>query len=282
VRLVVVVPFLNEEEHLPALLASIEQQTRPPDELLLVDDGSTDRSPEIAADYAMARVLRRPVRPRERDRMATASELDAFTWGLAGAGDWELAAKVDADIELTPECFAEIERQFEADPKLGMAGPYLSVVVEGVRGRQRCPPDHVEGGLSFYRRECFEQVFPLPQIIGWDTIDEVRARIRGWRTKSFEISSGDPLLRRPTGSYDGMLRGFRRTGLAAYAYGAHPLHVLAAAASRAGEKPRPLCGVNYLLGWAGAALGRYPRAEPEVRRAVRRENLERLRGTVRR
>jgi hypothetical protein len=213
--------------------------------------------------------------------MATASELDAFTWALDSASDWELVGKLDADIELTPNCFGEIERQFQADPSLGMAGAYLSVVVDGATRRQRCPPEHVEGGISFYRRECFEQVFPLPRILGWDTIDEVRARLRGWRTASFAIPSGDPLLRRPTGSYDGVLRGFRRTGLAAYAYGAHPLHVLAAAAARANERPRPLCGVNYLIGWAGAALRRYPRAEPEVRQAVRRENLERLRRIAR-
>ena len=41
-RLVVVVPFLDEADHLPVFLASIEAQQRPPDELLLIDDGSTD------------------------------------------------------------------------------------------------------------------------------------------------------------------------------------------------------------------------------------------------
>jgi hypothetical protein len=35
--------------------------------------------------------------------------------------------------------------------------------------------------------------------------------------------------------------------------------------------------MSYLIGWAGAALGRCPRAEPEVCRTVRRENIARLR-----
>jgi hypothetical protein len=66
--------------------------------------------------------------------------------------------------------------------------------------------------------------------------------------------------------------------LAAYAYGAHPAHVLASALSRATERPPVLCGVHYLGGWAGAALRRVPRAEPDVRRRVRHEQLARLRA----
>src|SRR5262245_12399794 len=51
-RLVVLIPFLNEELHLGTLLDSIDAQARPPDRLLLVDDGSTDRSGEIALAFA--------------------------------------------------------------------------------------------------------------------------------------------------------------------------------------------------------------------------------------
>ena len=42
--LAVVVSFLNESKYLPTLLDSIQAQSRPPDELVLVDDGSTDGS----------------------------------------------------------------------------------------------------------------------------------------------------------------------------------------------------------------------------------------------
>jgi biofilm PGA synthesis N-glycosyltransferase PgaC len=285
VRVVVVIPFLNEEEHIAPLLASMAAQERVPDRLVLVDDGSTDRSPEIAADFAAgksyATLLQRPVRPRERDRMIEAAELEAFQAGLAQVVEpWDVAAKLDADLDLPADFLAEIERRFDADPQLGMAGAYLSVMKHGEIWKQRCPPDHVEGATSFYRRECFDQIFPLPPILGWDTIDEVRARIHGWRTQSFSIPSRDPLLLRRTGSHDGVLRGFRRSGLAAYAYGAHPLHVVASALVRTKYRPRVLGGLNYLIGWAGAALRRVPRAEREVRRRVRRESIERLRRTA--
>ena len=282
-RLTVIVPFLNEEQHLPTLLASLEEQRRTPDELLLVDDGSTDGSPKIAHEFTMrhawARVLRRPPRPPERDRMYRAHELRAFEWGLDHVEQrWDVAAKLDADLRLTPELFAEIERRFEADPRLGMAGPFLSTVeADGTLVRQNCPSWHVEGEASFFRRECWEAISPLPPFLGWDTIDEVRARMNGWRTEAGEIPGGDPVHLRRMGSYDGVLRGFRRAGLAAYAYGAHPLHVVLSGVARARARPLFLCGLSYVLGWGLAAARREPRAEPELRAYVRDEHRARMR-----
>jgi CDP-glycerol glycerophosphotransferase len=52
VRIALVMPFLGEEAFLPRALASVAAQTRGPDCLVLVDDGSSDRSHEIAASFA--------------------------------------------------------------------------------------------------------------------------------------------------------------------------------------------------------------------------------------
>ena len=285
-KIVAVVPFLNEQEHLGTLLASIERQQCPPSRLLLVDDGSDDRSPAIAAEFAarwgFATLMQRPRRPRERDRMVKAHELKAFEWALARAGaDWDVAGKLDADLLLPPDFFLELERRFAADPRLGLAGAYLQSPDDaGVLRRQRCPREHVEGENTFYRRQCYDEIAPLPPILGWDTIDELRARMHGWRTESVEIPSGDPIHLRRMGSYNGLLRGYRRAGLAAYAYGAHPLYTGLAGVSRMADRPYVLCGVNYLAGWVGAAAGRAPRAEPAVRRYARAENIAALRRRV--
>lgn len=54
----VVIPVLNAERHLPALLpALLGQQPRPPDEVLLLDSMSTDRTRAIAAGFTGVRVL---------------------------------------------------------------------------------------------------------------------------------------------------------------------------------------------------------------------------------
>jgi poly-beta-1,6-N-acetyl-D-glucosamine synthase len=285
-RILIVMSFLNEEEHLPIALEALAGQTRQPDSLVLVDDGSTDRSAEIASAFAAtheyAKLLHRPKRPPMRDRMLQAHEVQAFQWGLGQLDEeWDVVAKFDADIQLTNGALAELERRLQDDPSIGIAGFKLSrIEPDGRRVLERCPDWHARGPTKFYRRQCWEAIAPLPPIVGWETTDEARARMLGWRTVGFRAASGDPVHLRRTGSYDGVLRGYRRAGLAAYAYGAHPLHVCAAGASRLADPPRVLCGLNYLLGWAMAGIRRVPRAEPAARAFTRREDLRRLRGRV--
>lgn len=281
--MVIITSFLDEEDHLPRLLASIDRQQRPPDRLLLVDDGSSDRSHELAREFAgahgYATALRRPPRPPERDRLATASELRSFQWALASLDeDWDVVAKLDADIELTPATLRTLEDRFAADPRLGVAGPYLSVVRPGCEpARQRGRPEHVAGPVKFYRRQCYEEMGTIPAILGWDTMDDIAARRAGWRTASFEMPDGDPLHLRPVGAHDGLPRAWRRWGLCAWGYGEHPLHVALVAAQRVGDEPRLVGSANYVFGYLRAALRGAPRADPGLREYVRREQLARIR-----
>lgn len=286
-RLVVIVPFLDEEPLLPAFLESVAGQSRRPDRLVLVDDGSSDRSFAIASAFAQRHdfvtALQRPPRPHGRDRLSMANELRAFLWALEHVDPaWDVVAKMDADLRLTPETLASIEGELERDPTLGLAGSYLCEDHAGELRRLRIRPEHVHGATKFYRRACFEEISPLPTIVGWDMIDEVMARVRGWRTQSFAMPDGDPLHLRRRGSHSGLLRGFRRWGEGAYALGEHPLHVVLHGIQRMGEEPRILGGLNYVIGWASAALRGFPRAEPRVRRAVRADQLARVRRRARR
>jgi poly-beta-1,6-N-acetyl-D-glucosamine synthase len=285
VTLAVVVVFLNEQLHLPRLLRTVAAQTRPTDRLLLVDDGSSDDSPRIARafadEHAYAQPLNRPRRNQDTDRLAGASELRAFQWAVSELRpQYDLVAKLDADLELTSRLFEQVVAAFERDPRLGIAGAELSVAGPGgTWRRERSAEWHVRGATKFYRRACYEQVSPLPAILGWDTIDEARARMQGWRVA---IVSDEPDTRhlRSTGSYDGLLRGFRRRGVAAWGYGAHPLNVLFSALVRMRERPRLLGGLAYLWGWINAAIRGAPRAEPEVLHFVRHEQLQRIRRRI--
>jgi glycosyltransferase involved in cell wall biosynthesis len=281
-RIAVVVPFLDEATHLGELLDSLAGQTRRPDRLLLVDDGSRDGSTAIATRFARehrwARVARRRPQRRSRDRLAGGTAAAAFAWGAEQLGtSWDVVAKLDADLRLPTSTIATVERCLEERPALGIAGPRLRVTAAPGTPPHRCPPDHVDGAAKFYRRACWEQIAPFPQLLGWDTIDEVRARLRGWEVRSTALPGGGPLQLRSMGRHDGLLRGYRRWGRCAWGFGEHPLHLLAVAVQRAGDPPAVLGSLNYLWGWTSAALRRAPRAEPEVRAFVRRDQLQRLR-----
>jgi Glycosyl transferase family 2/O-Antigen ligase len=282
--LVVVVTFLNEESYLPRFLRSIETQTRSPDRLVLVDDGSTDRSGEIASEFARAHpnavLLRRPPRPRARDRLAEAGELKAFQWAVAQLDlDWDVVAKMDADLELTPATIGTIEGVFQSKPGLGMAGAQLvELGTDRSKIRLACPSDHVNGATKFYLRDCWNEIAPIAPILGWDTLDEFHARMLGWRTESFSIPGGDPLHLRRMGTHGPILQSFRRWGVCSYGYGAHPAQVLFYAARLARtRRPRVVGGLNYLVGWLLAAARGAPRAESHLRRAVRQEQIAKAR-----
>jgi biofilm PGA synthesis N-glycosyltransferase PgaC len=287
-HLAMVICFLNEAEHLPTLLDSLSRQTEPPDQVLLVDDGSTDGSEMIAARCAASwphvRALRRPPRPAETDRLAQAPELQAFAWGVTRlTPGWDIVAKLDGDLKLSADLCESVRDEFAADERLGIAGSYLSLITpDGELQREPHRPDHVRGATKFYRRACFEAIEPLPAFLGWDTVDELRARQRGWTTRSFSPAAGDTIHLRPTGAHDGRLRAYRRWGQCAWAYGSHPLWVVLGALRRTRRTPYILAGASFWWGWAAAGLRGYPRAESQLRAYTRREQIGTIRAALRR
>ncbi len=286
-KLAVVVCFMDEAQHLPTLLSTIAAQTSPPAQLLLVDDGSRDDSGEIAAafarDHGWARVLQRPLKPPARDRLASAAELVAFQWAVQQLSEpWDVLVKLDADLRLEPELFEIIASRFRADERLGIIGPFLSILTPaGALRRESARLEHVRGATKFYRRQCYERISPVPPILGWDTIDELRARSNGWVTQSFALAGGDCIHLRPTGAYDGRLRAQRREGRCAWGYRSHPLWVMLAGLYRMRQRPFVLGGLSYLMGWLAAGLARAPRGERELGVLSRREKLASVRERLR-
>jgi glycosyltransferase involved in cell wall biosynthesis len=103
-RVSVVCPFFNAEIYLAEAIESVLAQDYSDFELLLVDDGSTDRSTSIAADYA-ARESERIFyleHPGHQNRGATASR----NAGLRAARG-ELVAFIDSDDRWRPSKLRE-------------------------------------------------------------------------------------------------------------------------------------------------------------------------------
>lgn len=91
-RVAVVIPHWNRAELLQSFLAELPQQTRPFDRVIVVDNGSTDGSPEVA-EQAGAEVIRLP---------KNAGFAVAVNRGIAAAADCDWIAIVNNDVTLAP------------------------------------------------------------------------------------------------------------------------------------------------------------------------------------
>jgi glycosyltransferase involved in cell wall biosynthesis len=112
----VVVPVYNAERYLAEAIESVLAQTWPHWELLLVDDGSSDRSPEIARSY----VERHPDKMRYLEHPGRANRGESATRNVGlREGRGEFFAFLDADDVWLPE---KLERQLpllDAHPEAG-------------------------------------------------------------------------------------------------------------------------------------------------------------------
>src|SRR5215218_5912396 len=104
-----VVPVRNEEESLARLVSSIRRQTRQPDEVILVDGGSTDRTVALARELAAG---------DERFRIVEAGQASPGRGRNVGAGEarYPWVAFTDAGIGLDPEWLERLADEVEEEP----------------------------------------------------------------------------------------------------------------------------------------------------------------------
>ena len=101
--LALVIPVYNEERYLEACLRSIVGQTVKPDEVIIVDNNSTDNSMSIVSQFPFARVIRQKKQGIVYARNA----------GFDAAGS-DIIGRIDADTRL-PADWVERVKAFYAD-----------------------------------------------------------------------------------------------------------------------------------------------------------------------
>lgn len=119
-RASVIVPTFNHADILPLCLNALLAQTLPPEaiEIIVVDDGSSDATPTVLADYA-ARFPRVRAFRQHNQGPAAARNLGARE------AHGEFLLFTDDDCEPTPSWVEEMLRPFEEDPILvGVKGAY--------------------------------------------------------------------------------------------------------------------------------------------------------------
>ena len=115
----VVIPARNEERHLKKTLLAIRQQSIPPKKIIVVNDGSTDRTSEIAKEYTD---IVEDLSDRGFNAIATAAISGVINQGLMRVSpDSEYVLICGADAVLPEDFFEVIQGEMERDPRLVVA-----------------------------------------------------------------------------------------------------------------------------------------------------------------
>ncbi|MFD1096850.1 glycosyltransferase [Salegentibacter chungangensis] len=188
-RTYIVIPAHNEEKFIGETLRSLINQTHQPDKIVVADDKSSDRTAEIAQEYADRHPFISLVRTSASgDHLPGSKVINAFYSGYNSLdSDYDIICKFDADLIFPSNYLETIIRYFQTDPELGIAGGFCSIqkqgrwVLEQLTGK-----DHIRGALKAYRKECFLDIGELKPAMGWDTVDELLAQYHGWKLKTDE------------------------------------------------------------------------------------------------
>jgi glycosyltransferase involved in cell wall biosynthesis len=279
-RYVIITPVRDEEQRIEATIESVIGQTLRPAEWVIVDDGSTDQTGDIIDRYAAQLPWIRVVhRPNRGYRQAGGGVVEAFYDGYNAlqCNDWEFIVKLDGDLSFSPEYFQKCFKYFHEGPRLGIGGGEIYHHVGGKLKLEANPRFHVRGATKIYRRACWEAIGGLWPAPGWDTIDEVKANMLGWKTYSFEELR--LVHHRFTGAADGLLRDCVKHGVVCYICGYHPLFLVASCLYRLVRKPYIIGSLAIVFGFLKGYFTHMPQVnDKRLIRYVRAQQLRRLFG----
>lgn len=122
----VIMPVYNTERYLSEAIESVRDQSFPDFEFLIMDDGSTDSSPEIAGRHASQDSRIRVI------QLEHAGQAMASNEGLRLArGRW--IARLDADDVAAPQRFSRQLDVLKACPEAVAVGAYATIIGENGR-----------------------------------------------------------------------------------------------------------------------------------------------------
>jgi biofilm PGA synthesis N-glycosyltransferase PgaC len=248
-RYIIITPARDEEKYIERTILSVVQQTIRPVQWIIVNDGSRDNTGAIIDRFAQRYPwITATHRSNRGFRQAGGGVIDTFYDGYAqvASQEWDFIVKLDADLSFAPDYFQLCFGEFAKDPRLGVGGGAIYHEENGVLKLEPNPIFHVRGATKIYKRRCWDDLDGLLHAPGWDTVDEVKANMLGWSTRSFLHLPVSHF--RFTGAAEGAWKDCVKNGRANYVAGYHPLFMLVKSLRRVVKRP-------YLTGSIGLICG---------------------------
>ncbi len=277
----IIIPAYNEEAFVSLTLQSLVEQTVLPSKIVVVNDNSTDRTPEIVSEFASKYSFITLVNKKsDAIHLPGSKVIQAFQEGEKNIdGNYDIIVKVDADLIFPKNYFETISHHFQSDDRIGMVGGFCYIEKNGSWVLENLTDkDHIRGALKAYRKACFEQIGGLQAQMGWDTVDELLCKFYNWKVVTDDTLHVKHL--KPTGiSYNPAAR-FKQ-GEAFYALGYGFWITAIAALKLAIKKKKALLFIDYIKGfWKAKRENKTMLVTPEQAKFVRKYRWQKMKSKI--
>lgn len=265
----IVTPVKNESENLARLTKIILRQTRRPDLWVIVDDGSTDRTPDLIKslekNHNFITSLSLPTKHTKYDPIYRYGYVVrvGLEHALNKLGNLEYLGILDADIALKEDYYEKTLTAFKLNERIGIVSGLYMISSGGntlSSGRKRL--NELIGGAMIFRKKCLLDIGGFPVCPSPDTAAVIKAINRKWLLAI--VSSTYAIHTRPSNSW----AKFVKVGLSRYILDLHPLSALSSVLQA--FKSLSLKPLGFAAGYFMGFLYRAPKLEDrEVRQYFR-------------
>lgn len=194
-KVAVVIPARNEEIKLPGTLEALLRQTYPLERIVVVNDGSTDKTSEVANSFERVTVIEKE--DRGFDAVGKAILAETFNAGFdfiaKNEPEYTFVLVVGADTVLPPTYVKDLIDEFEKDPQLVMASGVYKEETKRIGEKVA-----IRGSGRLIRSNFWKEIGEnYPVKVGWESYPVYKALSFGYHVKGFNHIMMD--LTRPTG-----------------------------------------------------------------------------------
>jgi len=260
--LVVVTPAKNEQQTLPMVAKSILQQTHRPKFWLIVDDCSTDKTPQIIKKlenkYAWIKCL-------STKSECSYDSIERYGYILRKGFSYtanvchlnklkcEFLAVLDADTILDENYYEVLIDAFHNEPTLGIAsGIYIEKHGDDLYAPKSADGEYLTCGAAMvFREACYKEIGGFPILPRSDTVAKIKAINRGWKVKA--IRSTNTIHTRPRTAKPKLWQEYVKRGAVDYKLNYHPINTFLSGIYIF-VKSSPSEGLSYLTGYSKSFL----------------------------
>ena len=249
-KFVIITPAKDEENFIRFTLESVCNQSLLPEEWIIVDDGSTDRTVQTIGEYLRKYNWIRLIRnDTSNEKRAEGSKIVlAFYKGYnkISVQDYDFLVKLDADLTLPVDYFEKVANAFRVNPRLGICGGRLFIEKYNKYITRNGFDNYVPGAFKSYSKVCFNDIGGIMSVLGWDGLDLLTAMYKGWNVEVLPLKV---ITHRPTHSDYNMIKLNFLHGKAAWKMGSSFILIIIRTLFRLKQRPFILAGLSYFMGY---------------------------------